>query len=140
MGLLWLGCSDDLVVDLVCALVGIALLEAVAILEEALAFGDHAELHGEHDLRADVDVGSSEAITANVIAKLEELIKNGDDPIEIAVPEHALALGWHLPAHRMVGERLLNGTCRVEEPPIIITLLIRAWPQHGFGKHIGQIG
>src|SRR6185503_8621612 len=59
--------GDDAFVDLVRAFVGVARLEAVSVAEETVLFGKHSELHREHDLRADIDVGGREAVAADVI-------------------------------------------------------------------------
>src|SRR6185437_14701557 len=128
------------IVDLARALVGLARGQPVAVAKKAVALGEHSELHREHDLRTDIDVGGGEAVAADVIAKAQELVDNGDRALIAAVAEHPLLILGRIPAHDVVGPGLLPRPGGVEEPAVIVGLLVLAWPESGLREDVGEIG
>src|SRR5205814_5539326 len=88
---------------------------------------------------ADIDIGRCESIAADIVTQRQELVDRRDGLVEIAVAEHALALLRDLPAHRLAGNRRFERPGGIEQPAIIIGLLVSAWAKPGLRKHVGEI-
>src|SRR4029079_10615063 len=79
-------------------------------------------------------------VAGDVIAQAEELVGHGYDPVEIAIAEHPLALRRRDPAHRLVRDRGLQRPRGVEQPAVVIRLLVLARTKARLREDVGQIG
>src|SRR3984957_7473565 len=115
--------------------------EPLPILLEGRTLFDHSEHHAEADLRANIEIGSSETVAGQIMSARHGVFERFQGQREISVTHHPLTFRRYDEAQGLVARRGLDRAGGEEQAPIIR----RAHPMAGrrrkarLRKRIGEI-